>query len=123
MNARAYAEALSELSSNEGASAAALVKNLVKTLEESGRLKLLPHILRELRMLEAKSRSLAPVVEVAKKEDAARALKAAKQEGIEAEHATVNPALIGGWRARMGGKLVDASGKGNLIELYRNITR
>jgi F0F1-type ATP synthase delta subunit len=122
MNARAYAQALYQLSKKEGASAATLVKNVVKNLKESGRLKLLPHILRELRILDAQFASLSSIVEVAHKEDSAHALKAARAAGIESAHAVVNPSLIRGWRARRGGTLVDASGKRRLIELYRNIT-
>lgn len=122
MNARAYAQALYELSKKEGSSAASLVKNLVKSLTRTGRLKLLPHILRELRVMEAQGRSTDPVVEVAHKDDAAHALKVARAAGIDAKTATVNPSLIRGWRARTGGTLIDVSGKKNLVELYRNIT-
>jgi F0F1-type ATP synthase delta subunit len=123
MNARAYAQALYELSKKEGIRGATLVKNLVRSLTETGRLKLLPHILRELRKMEAQNRAFEPIVEVAHREDGARAVKAAKALGIETKHATINPTLIRGWRARSGSTLVDASGKRNLIELYRNITR
>jgi len=123
MNARAYAQALYELSKKKGIRGSALVKNLVRSLAATGRLKLLPHILRELRKMEAQNRSFEPIVEVAHKEDGARAVKAAKAFGIETKRASINPTLIRGWRARKGGMLVDASGKRNLIELYRNITR
>ncbi len=121
-NARAYAQALSELSKKEGVSAATLVKNLVGNLKANGRSKLLPHILRELRIMEVRGTSVSPIVEVAHKEDSAHALKSARAAGIDAKEAQVNPSLIRGWRARMGGTLVDASGKRALVELYRNIT-
>ncbi len=122
MNARAYAEALYELSNKKGVSPATLVQNLVHSLTNSGRMKLLPHILRELRILDARYESLGSTVEVAHKEDSAHALKSAKTAGIDADTAVVNPSLIRGWRAKKGGLLVDASGKRHLIELYRNIT-
>ena len=70
-------------------------------LKRTGRLKLLPHVLHELRGQEARARLLAP-----RKETVAD-----------------NPSLINGWRSIEDGKLTDHSGKGALIEIYRNVTR
>lgn len=122
MEARDYAEAIDAAARESESAAGVLVANLVKHLKAQGRVKLLPVILRELRKRQARRASLAPIVEVARESDAASALKAARAEGIEAEKASVNPALLSGWRAMKGGTLVDRSGKRALIELYRNIT-
>ena len=117
-----YAKALARLL-EKGASEDMLVKNLVAHLRERGRMKLLPGIVRELETLKARSATTGATLEVAKKEDAAKALEAAKHEGIEAKEAIVNPSLLRGWRARVGGKLVDRSGKRALIDLYARIVR
>ncbi len=123
MKPRVYAQVLRNLSLKGDASDATIVKNLMQHLKASGRMKLLPGILRELKTEEAEAAALAPSVEVARKEDQKQALTAAKAAGVEVEEATVNPDLISGWRARSGSQLVDRSGKKQLIELYRNITR
>ena len=117
-----YAQALSRLSHTEGAKTATLSKELMKHLTETGRLKLLPGILRELKILEARKAKLAPSVEVASEAEAHDAIAQAKKEGIEVTKAHVNHALIRGWRARTGGTLVDRSAKRGLIDLYRNVT-
>jgi F0F1-type ATP synthase delta subunit len=117
-----YAQALYEAAHKEGADAKLVVKNLVKHLQAEGRIKLLPGILGEVKRLEAAQAKLAPTVEVSHSGESTKALKAAKEFGIHAEHATVNPALIKGWRATGNGKLVDHSAKRELIDLYRRIT-
>ncbi len=70
-------------------------------LERTGRLKLLPRILREL------------------KREQARTTRTAAQKETAAE----NPSLISGYRSIEDGVLIDRSGKGALVEMYRNITR
>lgn len=70
-------------------------------LERTGRLKLLPQIAREMR-----------------REQRRELLRAPRKET-----ATENPSLISGWRSIEDGKLIDRSGKGALIEMYRNIIR
>ena len=117
-----YAKALDQLSHQEGADAKALVATLVQHLEESGRTKLLPRILRELKVLEARQAKLAPQLEVASEAEESAAIKSAKEQGIEVTKATVNHALIKGWRARQGGTLIDTSAKRGLIDIYRNVT-
>lgn len=104
-----------------GASDDAIVKNLVAHLTRVGRVKLLPGILAELRVLKAREKVLAPTIEVASKEEEPAALAAAKAQGIEADHAHVNHSLIRGWRARAGGKLVDRSAKRMLTTIYQNV--
>ena len=68
-------------------------------LERTGRLKLLPQIVRELKREEARAAKLAPRIETAKE----------------------NPALISGYREITEGKLVDKSGKRALLDIYQNI--
>jgi F0F1-type ATP synthase delta subunit len=117
-----YAQALYTEAQKSGADAKALVGNLVKHLKETGREKLLPHILKELAHIEAKHAKLEPIVEVAHQKDASHALEEAKAHGIHAAHAHVNHDLVTGWRASAGGKLIDHSGKQTLIDLYQKIT-
>jgi F0F1-type ATP synthase delta subunit len=117
-----YAKAIDELAHQEGANAKKLAAQLQEHLRETGRTKLLPRILRELKVLEARREKLAPSVEVASEKEAASALAAAKAAGVVATEARVNHSLIRGWRATSGGMLVDRSAKRGLIELYRNVT-
>ncbi len=98
-----------------------LVAQLVKHLETTGRMKLLPHIVRELGRLEAQEKKLAPQVEVAHQKDAAHALAAAAKHGIHANEARVNHTLVQGWRASSKGTLLDASAKRQLVELYKKV--
>jgi F0F1-type ATP synthase delta subunit len=117
-----YAEAIVHAAHAEKPNAKELVANLKKHLEEQGRLKLLPHILRELRRIEAQEAKLAPMVEVAHQKDGLHALKkAAEEHGIHAAKVHVNHTLVQGWRASGNGKLVDASAKRQLIDLYKKV--
>lgn len=75
-------------------------EKFVAHLKRTGRLKLLPRVLRELHQHEARGHRRASKKETAKE----------------------NPSLISGWRSLVGGKLTDHSGKGALIEIYRGIT-
>jgi len=120
---KTYAKALFSLASKEGADEAMLADRLIAHLKAEGKLKLLPKILRELRRQQQEHKTLEASVEVASDGEAAGALQTAKALGIEAKNATVNPLLIRGWRARMGGRLIDHSSSNALVELYRKITR
>ena len=115
-----YAKALHALGTTTDAKK--LVSELMAHLKTSGRTKLLPGILRELKTLEARSLKTAPTLEVASKDEVASALAEAKKEGIEVTSAHVNHALIQGWRARSGSTLIDKSAKRGLIDLYRKVT-
>lgn len=115
-----YAHALFNLAQAPGAHAAEIVKKLRTHLKESGREKLLPRILRELRRIEARTKSLDEILEVASTHEKPQAQRAAKEYGIT-EHAQVNPSLITGWRARKGSRIIDRSGKRALLDLYRRI--
>jgi len=68
-------------------------------LKRTGRMKLLPLILRELRTEEARAKKLF----------------------TRTETAVDNPSLISGWRKLENGRLVDTTGKSALINIYRNI--
>jgi hypothetical protein len=69
-------------------------------LKRTGRMKLLPQVLRELEAEEAHSKKLAPRKETAKE----------------------NPSLISGWRSIENGVLTDRSGKQALLDIYKKIT-
>ena len=116
-----YAQALAQ-SIARGTDEAKLVDGLMAHLKEEGRMKLLPGILRELKRLDARTRTLAPTIEVSSEEEAAEALKEANDAGINATQIVVNPSLIRGWRAREGSVLVDRSAKQALVDLYQKIT-
>lgn len=116
-----YAQALAR-SLEQGTDEKKLVEGLIVHLKEAGRIKLLPGILRELKSLEARRKTLAPSIEVASEDDKAGALEGARQLGIDTDVVTVNPSLIRGWRARSGSTLVDRSAKHALADLYQRIT-
>jgi F0F1-type ATP synthase delta subunit len=115
-----YAQAIYSLAQEPDASAKDLVGKLMEHLQATGRVKLLPRILRELRRIEARAASLSETFEVASAGEKAAAEKEAHALGITA-HARVNHDLISGWRARTGSRLIDRSGRRALLDLYRRI--
>lgn len=117
---REYAQAVFDLSRAPGAKAAALAERLVKHLEATGRQKLLPRILRELKRIDAQAQSFGEVLEAASEREKAAAEKEAGALGITAK-AQVNEELVSGWRARSGSRVIDRSGKRALLDLYRQI--
>jgi hypothetical protein len=74
-------------------------EKLIEHLKRTGRMKLLPRVLRELKRQEERKVKLAPKKETAKE----------------------NPALISGWRELKDGKLTDKTGKRALIDIYQRI--
>jgi F0F1-type ATP synthase delta subunit len=98
------------------------MEKLLAHLKSSGRTKLLPGILRELKVLETRTESGATHLEVASEKEEARARTALHKEGIVPTHVTIQPNLVSGWRARSKNALVDCSGKRGLIDLYRTVT-
>lgn len=118
---KSYAQAIAAILA-KGTDEKVVADSLVSQLKSSGRMKLLPGILRELRVLESRNETLAAIVEVASAKDKSAALEGAKEVGIEASDVVVNPDLIAGWRARSGSTLVDRSAKESLLSLYRRIT-
>ena len=115
-----YAQALYNLAQQPDAKAAELVKKLVTHLAETGRQKLIPHILREYRRIEARAEALDESLHVASKHEKALAVREAKDLGITA-HPTVEASLITGWCAQQGSRIIDRSGKRALLDLYRTI--
>lgn len=101
---------------------ATLVQGLVKTLKADGRMKLLPGIVRELKLLSAREAKLASVLEVSSSKEEAAAKAILKKEGIEVSETRVSPSLIQGWRVRENGLLWDHSAKRSLLEIYKHIT-
>lgn len=116
-----YAQALFNLSQKPGAGASELVNQLVVHLKKTGRMRLLPHISRELGRIEARAKTFDERLEVASEQEKAQAEHEAKEFGIHAK-AQVNGNLVSGWRARSGSRVIDRSGKRALIDLYRQIT-
>lgn len=76
------------------------INAFIAHLKKTGRLKLLPQVLRELKEAQTKERMHAPRKETAKE----------------------NPALISGWRSIENGRLTDKTGKRALMEIYQKIT-
>ncbi len=72
---------------------------LITHLERTGRKKLLPQILRELKQREASERA----------------------RNMKKETAHENPSLISGWRAVEDGVLTDTTGKRALLEIYQKV--
>lgn len=115
-----YAHALFELAQKPGTQADELVQKLVAHLKETGREKLLPRILRELKRIEARAESFGELLEVASENEVKQAEREAQALGITAK-AQVNGTLVSGWRARAGSRVIDRSGKRALLDLYREI--
>ena len=78
---RTYAKALFDLSHKEGADTKKLVETLVAHLRETGRLKLLPRILTELKRLDARAGTFMETLEVASESEKASAEREAKETG------------------------------------------
>ncbi|HFC10847.1 MAG TPA: hypothetical protein ENJ75_01490 [Candidatus Kaiserbacteria bacterium] len=119
--ARRYAHAISHVSNEARVDDSSLVKNLVAHLKQNGRLKLLPHIARELENESARAQARAPKLEVAREEDKESAIKELHKKNVFETKVTVNRTLIRGWRVRTNNTLIDNSAKHSLVELYRNI--
>lgn len=117
-----YAHAIRTMSRQEGRDQSALVSGLIAHLKKTGRAKLLPGIVRELKRENARAEKLAPVLEVASHKDEKAAKDLLKKEGIEVVNTVVNPSLIRGWRARAHGLLWDHSAKRALTDIYKKIT-
>ena len=75
--------------------------SFIAHLKRTGRMKLLPAVLRELTVAEKRAEKLAP-----------------RKETAQGHHA-----LIKGWREIKDGRLVDNTAKGALIEIYRSVTQ
>ena len=73
-------------------------EQLTEHLKRTGKMKLLPSILKELKETAALEAKRAPKKETAKE----------------------NPSLISGWRSIENGVLTDRTGKSALLEIYKN---
>lgn len=98
-------------------------ESLIAHLKRTGRLKLLPRILRAYKEEIERRGEKSVSVEIASSADEAEALKEAKAHGIDAPKTVVNKNLLKGFRVRTQGKLIDRSAKRSLIDLYYNIVR
>lgn len=96
-------------------------EKFIEYLRTTGRLKLLPKILMELKINEAKESQRRVKTEIARQDDEADAKKAMSSYGIETESITINPTLISGWRILNTKKLIDGSAKRSLIEIYQKV--
>ncbi len=79
-----------------------MIKNydtFVEHLRRTGRLKLLPRVLRELHLEEVRAKKFSSKVETVEE----------------------NPSLISGWRTIENGVLTDHTGKRALLDIYKNI--
>lgn len=124
----AYAQALWTTIAN-GAEPQAAVRALHAQLQQSGRCALMPRIARALERLAAREHTRSAItLTVADRshEHAAHkeALAALAQTGIEATHIAthVDHSLIGGWRIEGRERLIDASYKKQLLDMYRLTT-
>ena len=118
---RAYAKAIDLLIRERGMKEDEVFTKLTEHLKATGRLKLLPQLLSELRRIEKRNEAHAPVLEAASEKEVKEAEAAAKKEGVSAK-AVVNPDLVTGWRLVGADILIDRSGKRALLDLYRAIT-
>lgn len=117
---QAYVQAITSLLKS-GMNEEELFTKLVAHLNETGRMKILPQLLRELKTEEKRRESKGPLLEVASTAEAKEAEEAIKKQGIDAK-AVVNEDLITGWRLTTADTLIDQSGKHALIDLYRKVT-
>lgn len=74
-------------------------ENFIAQVRRTGRLRILPQVLRELYREEAYAKKFVP----------------------KRETAVENPSLISGWRRIENGQLTDHSGKSALIDMYKKI--
>ncbi len=112
-------ESIVELGDSTAADEA--VRKIIAHLRASGRIQMLPQIVRELKKVVARRVAVAPKLEVAHEHETVRAIAAAAEAGIIVEKATINRSLIKGWRAQSNGKLVDRSTKCALIDIYKKV--
>ncbi|MEA2701503.1 MAG: hypothetical protein QOE22_212 [Candidatus Parcubacteria bacterium] len=117
---KAYAKAIDSLLAS-GMKEEEVFRKLLAQLKESGRMKLLPQLLRELETQAKRKSARGPMLEVALPSEAKGAEAAAQKEGVSAK-AVMNPDLIRGWRLTTADTLIDRSGKRALIDLYRKVT-
>lgn len=126
---RAYAQALWQLVAG-GMDAKDAVHAIHKRLEKEGRAILMPRVAHAFsRIAERESRKRDYTLTVARESDLTHARKEVKaytsEMGIDIEDlkTQVDDSLIGGWRLEGNERLVDASYKRRLLDLYNGVTR
>ena len=126
---KAYAQALWQMVSS-GMNETEAVRAMHARLEKDGRASLMPRIARAFeRIAERNEKKTAYVLTVARESDVAHAKKEIKAftgeigEDSADLKTQVDASLIGGWRLEGNERLVDASYKQRLLDLYNSVTR
>ena len=118
MNAFQYSTALTQaLQGKSGKDATVVVDQFIMRIKARRHEKLLPQIISLLKRNKADSGVATLTIADTKGEKTAKA-----EAGVKDVAVKVDPTLIGGWQLEADGKLIDASYKRSLIELYRTIT-
>ena len=125
----AYAQALSKVI-ERGMEPGKAIAELKKSLEHNNRSSLLPKIARAFSRIAARQgRKNTMTLSIARKKDAAHALRAAQtilaEQGIGETDLCeiIDESLIGGWRLEGRGLLVDQSWKKSLLSMYNAVTQ
>lgn len=116
-----YAKAIYRLKKRGELTDEKIAENLRLHLTRTGKMKLLPAIVRELKKLSYRKDEIS-IIEIASEGERKAAIAATKDLGLETSEVRVNDALISGWRVKSKGNLIDRSGKRFLIDLYRSVT-
>ncbi len=115
-----YALAIHELiKESDESKREGLINSFLEYLKRSGREKLLPGILRELKRIY--QREKAPKILIAKESFKDKAEQKAQELGIENYSFEEDETLIGGYVIKSRGFLYDASYKRWLLDLYKSI--
>lgn len=101
--------------------AASAMDTFVAHLTATGRLKILPALMRALHKRSAHRHRLTSRIDVADESETEKALAEAAQFGIVTKRVTVTPSLIRGWRGQQQGRLIDRSAKHALISIYQKV--
>jgi F0F1-type ATP synthase delta subunit len=97
------------------------VDRLMAHLTATGRLKILPVLVRVLHKRSAHRHRLTSRIDIADESETEKALAEAAQFGIVTKRVIVTPSLIRGWRGQQQGKLIDRSAKHALISIYQKV--
>lgn len=118
----AYAQALYE-AIEKGIDPKKAIEVLAARLTREGRRALLPRIAKAFaRVAERESRKNRTTLSVAREHDVHASLAAAAAFAEVAKHdVRIDPTLIGGWRLETGDRLVDASYKKHLLEIFTRV--
>ncbi len=126
---KVYAQALWQLVKN-GMDAKVAVHAIHDRLEKEGRVILMPRVAHAFeRIAQREARKTDYTLSVAREQDLAHAKKEMKaltgdlDIDVDNLKTQVDDTLIGGWRLEGNEKLVDASHKKQLLDLYNSVTR